>query len=143
MAIQNALVSSAAKIKRGDITRSRKHNYVVRLLGSQSTIFRAGGELKNQPSSDPDAAKLAQSKLPPTEAPDPASLKHNLMGIGGSQTHIRNCAICGPLCRGIDVVRNKLRRTFLQVALLATAIISMACWIWLLGVGIRWLIVKL
>ena len=30
-----------------------------RLPHSQSTIFRAGGELKNQPSSDPDAAKLA------------------------------------------------------------------------------------
>jgi hypothetical protein len=29
--------------KTGDITRSRKHNYVVRLLGSQSTIFRAPG----------------------------------------------------------------------------------------------------
>jgi len=37
----------------------RKHNYVVRPLGSQSTIFRAGGELKNQPSSDPDTDKFA------------------------------------------------------------------------------------
>jgi hypothetical protein len=36
-----------------------------------------------------------------------------------------------------------MRRTLLQVALSAAAIISMGCWIWLLGVGIRWLIVKL
>ena|ERR1700682_3294002 len=47
MAMQNAADSTAAKMKRGAIARSRKHDYVVRLLRSQSTTFRAGAFLEN------------------------------------------------------------------------------------------------
>jgi hypothetical protein len=36
-----------------------------------------------------------------------------------------------------------MRQSIFKVTFLATAIISMGGWFWLLGVGIRWLIVKL
>jgi hypothetical protein len=45
MAVQNAAHTTAAKMKRGANNAlqydRQKNNYVVRLLGSQSTIFRA------------------------------------------------------------------------------------------------------
>jgi hypothetical protein len=37
----------------------------------------------------------------------------------------------------------QMRRAVFKVVFLAAAIISMGGWIWLLGVGIRWLVVKL
>jgi hypothetical protein len=36
-----------------------------------------------------------------------------------------------------------MRRAVFKVAFLAAAIISMGGWIWLLGLGIRWLVLKL
>jgi hypothetical protein len=38
---------------------------------------------------------------------------------------------------------NKMRRLILKTTVLVAIIISMGGWIWLLGLGIRWLIVKL
>jgi hypothetical protein len=38
---------------------------------------------------------------------------------------------------------NKMRRLILKVTFLVAIIISTGGWIWLLGLGIRWLIVKL
>jgi len=39
--------------------------------------------------------------------------------------------------------QNKMRRLILKISFLVTIIISTGGWIWLLGLGIRWLIVKL
>jgi hypothetical protein len=36
-----------------------------------------------------------------------------------------------------------MRRLLVKLTFLATVIISIGGWVWLLGVGIRWLIVKL
>ena len=38
---------------------------------------------------------------------------------------------------------NKMRRLILKITFLVAIIISTGGWIWLLGLGIRWLIVKL
>jgi hypothetical protein len=38
---------------------------------------------------------------------------------------------------------NKMRRLILKISFLVAIIISTGGWIWLLGLGIRWLIVKL
>jgi len=36
-----------------------------------------------------------------------------------------------------------MESVFFKVALLVTAVVSIGGWVWLLGVGIRWLIVTL
>jgi hypothetical protein len=36
-----------------------------------------------------------------------------------------------------------MRQSVIKVTFVATAIISMGGWLWLLGLGIRWLVVKL
>jgi hypothetical protein len=40
-------------------------------------------------------------------------------------------------------VETKMRQSVIKVTFLATAIISMGGWLWLLGLAIRWLVVKL
>jgi hypothetical protein len=46
----------------------------------------------------------------------------------------------GPIAKEVS---KKMRRTLLKATLLAAIIISVGGWIWLLEVGIRWLIAKL
>jgi len=39
--------------------------------------------------------------------------------------------------------RRSMESVFFKIALLVTAVVSIGGWVWLLGVGIRWLIVAL
>ncbi len=94
--MQNAAHTTAAKMKRGAITRPNtiveKNDYVVRLLGSQSTIFRAQPRNKKAAGLTPGALRTSRMSGPRPRS-DPFD--------GGSRKSVRfssrnSCA------RGID-----------------------------------------